>query len=54
MFNMNPNEIAAVIRRGQQEGFVVGVVLTTTTYWIYKLNKATLKTTVRKFTREED
>ena len=52
MYNMNPSEIVAVVRKGQQEGFVVGVALTVSTYWMYKLNKKTLKDTVRKFTRD--
>lgn len=52
MFNTNPSEIVAVMRKGQQEGFVVGVALTVSTYWIYKLNKATMKEAIRKFTRE--
>ena len=52
--NSNPQEIVAVVRKGQQEGFIVGVTLTVTTYWMYKLNKATLKDTVRKFTKEKN
>lgn len=52
MYNTNPSEIVAVVRKGQQEGFVVGVALTVGSYWIYKLNKQTLKDTIRKITRD--
>ena len=54
MFNTNPAEIVAVARKGQQEGFVVGVALTVATYWTYKLNKVTIKNTIRKFTQNTD